>query len=78
MLEGIVPARIAAWAFLLKFSKHLALLACMLLLGRLAGRYDAEPTAILAVVLASAIAHMAGLALKPRLSVRGAPRKRAG
>ncbi len=55
-------------ALLAKISKHLALLACLMIVGKASGRFaSGEFTVFLVIALASA-AHLCGRALAPRSS----------
>ena len=59
--------RTATSTFLIKISKHLALLVCLLILSRASGRYEASQILILGLTVASSLLHLAGRALQNRL-----------
>jgi hypothetical protein len=53
--------------FLSKVAKHLALLACLLILGNAGGRLTIDPLVIFVLTIFASIAHLVGRALAPRL-----------
>lgn len=56
--------------FLSKAAKHLALLACLMIVGKATGRFTiGEPDIFLLTIFAT-MAHLFGRALAPRLSSR--------
>ena len=57
---GISPALVSV--FLLKASKHLAVLVCLLILAVASGRYRVSQTSIFSIVVVSAVLHLAGQA----------------
>ncbi len=61
-----MPGKIITSAFLIRLSKHGALLACLLLLGRASNRYEVGQAWILGLTIASALLHLAGRALRLR------------
>ena len=61
------PLKIVVAAFLTKLAKHLALLACLAIIGQTTGRAALGPPAILFLVICAALLHSLGLALKRRL-----------
>ena len=61
------PSAIVLAAFLTKLAKHLALLACLAIVGQTTGRAALGQLAILFLVICAALLHTVGLALKPRL-----------
>ena len=63
-----IPAALAV--FLSKVAKHLALLACLLILGKATGRLTSGQFAIFCLTILAMIAHLAGRALAPRLPDR--------
>jgi len=63
--------RIVASAFLIKLGKHLALLACLLILGRASGRYEVNEIPVFALTVLSALIHLAGRSLRHRLALPG-------
>ena len=54
-------------AFLSKLAKHLALLACLAIVGESTGRFVLGQTAILLLVVSAALLHSAGRTLQRRL-----------
>jgi hypothetical protein len=52
--------------FLGKLAKHLALLVCLLILGKAGGRLTTGPLVILILTIFASAAHLAGRALLPR------------
>jgi hypothetical protein len=52
--------------FLSKVAKHLALLACLLILGKAGGRLTIGPSAIFFLTLLASAAHLVGRVLAPR------------
>jgi hypothetical protein len=52
---------------LCKLAKHLALLACLVILGKAAGRLTIEPLAIFFLTVFASAAHLAGRSLSARL-----------
>ncbi len=65
-----MPAKIITSTFLIKLSKHCALLVCLLLLGQVSNRYEVSQATILGLVIASALLHLAGRALQLRLVLK--------
>lgn len=65
-----MPAKIITSAFLIKLSKHGALLVCLFLLGRASNRYEVSQAVLLGLVIASALLHLAGRALQLRPVVK--------
>jgi len=55
--------------FLLKLAKHLALLACLIIVGRATGRFAASELAIFLFVFAAALLHILGRRFSPSLPV---------
>ena len=53
-------------AFLKKFAKHLALLACLMIIGRATGRMDLDQLAIFLIVSSAAFLDCVGNHLKRR------------
>ena len=53
--------------FLSKAAKHLALLACLVILGKAGGRLEIGPSIIFFLTVLASVAHLAGRALSPRL-----------
>lgn len=53
-------------AFLIKAGKHLALLVCLLILGRASGRYEVSQVLILGLTVASVLLYHAGRVLQSR------------
>lgn len=66
-----MPARIIVSNVLTKISKHLALLACVLIISRASGRYEVEQFWLFAVACTSALIHLTGrrLSLSPAFSL---------
>jgi len=60
----------AVAVFLCKLAKHLALLACLMILGKAAGRLTIEPLAIFFLPVFASAAHLAGRSLSARLPTR--------
>jgi hypothetical protein len=63
-----IPAALAV--FLSKAAKHLALLACLLIVGKATGRLTTGQFAIFCLTIFASVAHLAGRALAPRLPDR--------
>jgi len=61
-------ARLTASAFLLKVSKHLALLVCLLILVPASRRYEVGQLSILGLAVLSAVLHLASRALQRGLA----------
>jgi hypothetical protein len=64
------PSLAAAWlsaAFLVKLAKHLALIACFMIIGAASGRVAASETGIFLTVVAAALLHSIGRVLERRL-----------
>jgi hypothetical protein len=55
-------------AFFIKLAKHLALIACLLIIGRSTGRFTADELVIFLTVLSAALLHTIGRILHRRLS----------
>ncbi len=64
MLTNIITS-----TFLIKLSKHLALLVCLLIVGQGAGRYDLSQISLLGLAIASALLHLTGRALHHRTAL---------
>jgi hypothetical protein len=60
------PSTIVFAAFLVKLAKHLALLACLAIVGQAAGRAALGQRAIVWVVVFAALIHALGQTLKRR------------
>jgi uncharacterized membrane protein YcaP (DUF421 family) len=58
--------QIALPVFLIKASKHLALLVCLLILGRASGRYQISELSLLGVTVLAAVVHLWGRSLQRR------------
>jgi hypothetical protein len=58
-------------AFLLKLSKHLALLTSLFILGRTSGRGDVDPLWIFAAAVLASALHLASRALSMRSGRQG-------
>lgn len=56
--------------FLSKVAKHLALLACLLIVGKATGRLTTGQFVIFCLTIFASVAHLAGRALSPRLPDR--------
>ena len=56
--------------FLSKVAKHLALLACLLIVGKATGRLTTGQFVIFCLTIFASVAHLAGRALAPRLPDR--------
>ena len=56
--------------FLTKTAKHLAVIACFLIIGHATGRYEAGPNSIMLLVACAAVVHSAGRALRRRVTLR--------
>ena len=65
--ETQIRSRAAAAVFLSKLAKHLALIACLLLVGRVVNRLSIGPLAIFSLTIFASIAHLAARALSLRL-----------
>ena len=63
-------------AFLIKLAKHLALIACLMIVGAASGRVAASQTGIFITVVAAALLHSVGRILDRRLAL-GAPFSRS-
>lgn len=67
--------RIVFSALLIKFSKHLALLVCLLILGRASGRYPITELSIFGLTVLAAMVHFCGRSLsrgsRPASSLQG-------
>jgi hypothetical protein len=61
------PACVAA-AFLQKFAKHLALIACFMILGGASGRFAVSEFGIFLMIVTAAALHSIGRFLEYRLS----------
>jgi hypothetical protein len=57
----------AASVFLSKIAKHLALLACLMIVGKATGRFTIGELGIFLLTLFATMAHLFGRALSPRL-----------
>jgi hypothetical protein len=57
-------------AFLSKLAKHLALLACLAIVGESSGRFVLGQTVILFLVVSAALLHSAGRVLQRRLHLQ--------
>ena len=64
--------------FLLKLAKHLALLACLLILGRASGRAEMGQVWIFALAVIAALLHLGGRALRLRGTDGAQPARGAG
>lgn len=64
-------------AFLLKLARHLALIACLMIIGGTSGRFALSQLGIFLIVTAAAVLHRAGCCLKQSIS-RPAPLPRLG
>lgn len=64
MLTNIITS-----TFLIKLSKHLALLVCLLIVGQMSHRYEVSQAAILGLAIASALLHLTGRALHHRTAL---------
>jgi len=60
------PSAIVFAAFLIKLAKHLALLACLAIVGQAAGRAALSQRSILVLVVCAALVHALGHTLKRR------------
>ena len=69
------PLTIAVAAFLTKLAKHLALLACLAIVGQTSDRAALGQPAILFLVICAALLHTVGLALKRRAPTSAALRR---
>jgi hypothetical protein len=58
--------RIVLSAFLIKVSKHLALLVCFLILSRAAGPYPVDQLSLLGLTVLATLLHVGGRALHSR------------
>jgi len=61
--------------FLTKLSKHLVLLACLMIVGRAAGQPLLTPVGIFLLIVVAAALHYAGRSLERRLIYRPPPRR---
>lgn len=59
-----------ASVLLSKVAKHLALLACLLIVSQAGGRLTIAPSVVFFLTIFASIAHLAGRALAPRLASR--------
>jgi hypothetical protein len=66
--KRIHPSACVVAVFLPKLAKHLALIACFLILGAASGRIAASETAIFLTVAAAALAHSIGRVMDRRLA----------
>ncbi len=66
--SGSSPKAMLFAVFLGKVSKHLALLACIMILGHGSGQFSIGQVGIFTVVIFSALAHTAGRRIQTRLS----------
>ena len=64
--------------FLLKLAKHVALLACLLILGRASGRAEIGQIWIFSLALIAALLHLGGRALRLRSTGGAQPARGAG
>ena len=67
---GIKPFHVSAYvsaAFLVKLAKHLALVACLMIIGAAPGRVAASETGIFLTVVCAALLHSIGRFLDRRL-----------
>ena len=55
-------------AFLIKLAKHLALIACLMIIGQPIGRFAVSQVGIFLMVLTAAVLHSIGRVLQCRLS----------
>ena len=64
--------RVAAFTsvFLCKAAKHLALFACLMIVGKATGRFTIGEPGIFLLTLFATMAHLFGRALSPRLPER--------
>jgi len=70
------PRRTTAQAlFLTKLSKHLVLLACLMIVGRATGQHLLTPVGIFLLIVVAAALHCAGRSLERRLIYRPPPRR---
>jgi len=60
------PLTIVVAAFLTKLAKHLALLACLAIVGEASGKAAIGQPAILLLIIGATLLHQAGSALKQR------------
>ena len=68
--SGIKPFHVSACvsaAFLVKLAKHLALVACLMIIGAAPGRVAASETGIFLTVVCAALLHSIGRILDRRL-----------
>jgi len=69
---GVKPHYLSACvvgAFLQKLAKHLALLACFMIIGGASGRFALSEIGIFLLVVAAAVLHSSGRAVESRLSL---------
>ena len=66
-LKRFQTSACVAAAFLRKFAKHLALIACLTIMGGATGRFALSEFAIFLVVVAAAVLHSIGRVLERRL-----------
>lgn len=67
-LKQLQTPACAVAAFLQKFAKHLALIACLVIVGGATGRFAINEFAIFLMVVAAAALHSVGRILEYRLS----------
>jgi hypothetical protein len=70
----LIPVCLSA-AFLTKLAKHLALLACLMILGKASGRFVIGPPAIFLLVFLAAVIHFVGSTLERRSRMHISPFK---
>ena len=63
----LMPACVIG-AFLIKLAKHLAFIACLMIIGRPIGRLAVSQLGIFLMVLSAALLHAIGCVLQRRLS----------
>lgn len=68
--ETMMATPILASSLLLRLSKHAALLVCLLILGRVSGRYGISSASLLYLAVLSALLHMMGRALQVRFVLK--------
>ena len=59
-------------AFLIKLAKHLALIACLLIIGQPIGRFAVSQLGIFLMVLSAALLHSVGRVLQRRIPLPAA------
>ena len=62
----LAPACIIG-AFLIKLAKHLALIACLMIIGQAIGRFTVSQLGIFLMVLSAALLHSVGRVLQRRV-----------